>query len=118
MSAASLAPRALYEDGQLIKLYDAAYHEAQEEDEEGLVQSAAHDRRWIKVRRPTVVVGGEIVDGKPSAPNEIRGSAIRGGETREIGPGEVLTIPRGVPHWFRSVQAPFRYYVVKSVAGA
>jgi glc operon protein GlcG len=66
----------------------------------------------------SVVVGGDIVDGKPSAPNEIRGSAIRGGETREIGPGDVLTIPRGVPHWFRSVKAPFRYYVVKSVAGA
>jgi len=30
----------------------------------------------------------------------------------------VLTIPRGIPHWFRSVKAPFRYYVVKSVAGA
>jgi hypothetical protein len=28
----------------------------------------------------------------------------------------VLTIPRGVPHWFKSVDAPFRYYVIKSVA--
>jgi glc operon protein GlcG len=66
----------------------------------------------------TVIVGGELVDGKETAPNEIRGSAIRNGEAREIGPGDVLTIPRGVPHWFRSVKAPFRYYVVKSVAGA
>ena len=30
----------------------------------------------------------------------------------------VLTIPRGVPHWFKAVKTPFRYYVVKSVAGA
>jgi glc operon protein GlcG len=66
----------------------------------------------------TVIVGGELVDGKETAPNEIRGTGIRNGETREIGPGDVLTIPRGVPHWFRSVKAPFRYYVVKSVAGA
>ena len=65
-----------------------------------------------------MVVGGEIVDGKESAPNEIRGTAIEGGETHEIAPGDVLTIPRGVPHWFRSVKAPFRYYVVKSVGGA
>jgi glc operon protein GlcG len=66
----------------------------------------------------TVIVGGDIVDGTQTAPHEIRGSSIRGGDVREIGPGDVLTIPRGVPHWFRSVKAPFRYYVVKSVAGA
>jgi uncharacterized protein GlcG (DUF336 family)/mannose-6-phosphate isomerase-like protein (cupin superfamily) len=65
----------------------------------------------------TVIVGGELVDGRQSAPNEIRGSSIRGGDAREIGPGDVLAIPRGVPHWFRTVHAPFRYYVVKSVAG-
>jgi uncharacterized protein GlcG (DUF336 family)/mannose-6-phosphate isomerase-like protein (cupin superfamily) len=65
----------------------------------------------------TVVVGGEIVEAKEVAPNEIRGTSIRGGETRELGVGDVLTIPRGVPHWFRSVKTPFRYYVVKSVAG-
>ena len=65
----------------------------------------------------TVVVGGELLDGKQTAPGEIRGSGIRGGDTREIGPGDVLTIPRDVPHWFRTVHAPFRYFVVKSVAG-
>jgi uncharacterized protein GlcG (DUF336 family)/mannose-6-phosphate isomerase-like protein (cupin superfamily) len=73
---------------------------------------------YVLEGRATVVVGGEIVDARRIAPGEIRGSAIRGGEAREIGPGEVLTIPRGVPHWFRSVQAPFRYYVVKSLSGA
>jgi glc operon protein GlcG len=73
---------------------------------------------YVLEGRATVIVGGEIVDGKETAPNEIRGTAIRGGEARELGAGDVLTIPRGVPHWFRSVKAPFRYYVVKSVAGA
>jgi len=53
-------PHALYEDGQLIKLYDAAYHEAEDKEDDGLMQAAGHDRRWIKVRRPTVVVGGEM----------------------------------------------------------
>jgi uncharacterized protein GlcG (DUF336 family)/quercetin dioxygenase-like cupin family protein len=66
----------------------------------------------------TVIVGGEIVDAHETAPHEIRGSAIRGGETRELATGDVLTIPRGVPHWFKAVRTPFRYYVVKSVAGA
>lgn len=53
-------PRALTEDGQLIKLYDAAYHRADELNEKSLLKSTDHDRRWIKIRRPTVVVGGEL----------------------------------------------------------
>ena len=73
---------------------------------------------YVLEGRATVIVGGDIVDAQETAPNETRGSAITGGEAREIGPGDVLTIPRGVPHWFKSVKAPFRYYVVKSVAGA
>ncbi|MBN1909301.1 MAG: AAA family ATPase [Pirellulales bacterium] len=53
-------PRTLIEDGQLIKLYDNAYHEAVDEDHNSLIKSAEHDQRWIKIRRPTVVVGGEL----------------------------------------------------------
>jgi glc operon protein GlcG len=89
---------------------------------DGAGQAEVHatdtDIFYVLEGRATVVFGGNIVEGKQTAPNEIRGSGIEGGETREIGPGDVLTIPRGIPHWFRSVKAPFRYYVVKSVAGA
>jgi len=53
-------PHTLIEDGQLIKLYDTAYHEAVENSEESLLRAANFDRRWIKIRRPTVVVGGEL----------------------------------------------------------
>jgi glc operon protein GlcG len=82
------------------------------------LHATENDIFYVLEGRATVVVGGEIVDGKETAPNEIRGTAIRGGEAHELGAGDVLTIPRGVPHWFSSVKAPFRYYVVKSVAGA
>lgn len=53
-------PRALVEETQLIKLYDAAYHNSQEADDNSLLKSTDHDRRWIKIRRPTVIVGGEL----------------------------------------------------------
>jgi predicted ATPase with chaperone activity len=53
-------PHTLIEDGQLIKLYDAAYHVAIESRQHSLLKAASHDCRWIKVRRPTVVVGGEL----------------------------------------------------------
>jgi predicted ATPase with chaperone activity len=52
-------PQTVVEDGQLIKLYDAAYHEAIPTDDDSLIR-AEHDRRWIRIRRPTVVVGGEL----------------------------------------------------------
>jgi hypothetical protein len=53
-------PHTLVEDGQLIKLYDAAYHQAVKEDKASLMKSEEHDRRWIRISRPTVVVGGEL----------------------------------------------------------
>jgi predicted ATPase with chaperone activity len=53
-------PRTLIEDGQLIKFFDAAYHTTVDNDEHSLLKSASHDRRWIKVSRPTVIVGGEL----------------------------------------------------------
>jgi predicted ATPase with chaperone activity len=53
-------PQVIIEDNQLIKLYDAAYHQTAADDENELVKIAEYDRRWIKVRRPTVIVGGEL----------------------------------------------------------
>jgi predicted ATPase with chaperone activity len=53
-------PHVVTEDSQLIKVYDAAYHQAVRTREESLLKAAEHDRRWIRIRRPTVVVGGEL----------------------------------------------------------
>jgi glc operon protein GlcG len=61
----------------------------------------------------TLVTGGTAVDAKTTAPNEIRGAAIRDGESRRLAKGDVIVIPSGVAHWFKEVQAPFLYYVVK-----
>jgi predicted ATPase with chaperone activity len=53
-------PHAIYEDGQIIKLYDSAYHKQVPSDERSLTKSHEEDRRWLKISRPTVVVGGEL----------------------------------------------------------
>lgn len=52
-------PHAIFEDGHIIKLFDGAYHQRAGQDDETLL-SASHDRRWVRIRRPTVVVGGEL----------------------------------------------------------
>jgi len=61
----------------------------------------------------TIVTGGTMVEGHNIAADEIRGKEIAGGETRSLVPGDAMIIPNGVPHWFKEVQAPFLYYVVK-----
>src|SRR5260370_18317246 len=46
----------------------------------------------------TLVVGGELVDGKTTAPNEMRAPAIKGGAAKKIAAGAVLTVPvKGAP---------------------
>ena len=53
-------PHSIYEDGQIIKLYDAAFHEVAGEETNSILKDAGFDRRWLKIKRPTVVVGGEL----------------------------------------------------------
>lgn len=46
----------------------------------------------------TLVVGGTMVDGKTTAPNEIRGKSIDGGVRKPMAAGDVFHIPAGMPH--------------------
>ena len=53
-------PHTIFVDGQFIKFYDATYHREWEATSDSLLKSDNYDRRWIKIDRPTVVVGGEL----------------------------------------------------------
>ncbi|HUM09828.1 MAG TPA: heme-binding protein [Myxococcaceae bacterium] len=64
----------------------------------------------------TLVTGGKVPDLALTGPHELRGSRIDGGDVRTIGPGDVVVVPSGTPHWFREVKAPVLYFAVK-VAG-
>jgi mannose-6-phosphate isomerase-like protein (cupin superfamily) len=46
----------------------------------------------------TIIIGGRILDGKPTAPNEVRGASIEGGERQSLQAGDVLHIPAKTPH--------------------
>lgn len=52
----------------------------------------------VRRGRATFVVGGELVDAKTQPRKQQRGSSIRGGYRREIGPGDVIHVPKAVPH--------------------
>ncbi len=61
----------------------------------------------------TFVTGGTAVDAKEIAPNEIRGSRIEGGETRQLSKGDVIIVANSIPHWFKEVGGAFLYYTIK-----
>ena len=53
-------PQAVIEDGEIIKLYDPAYHVPVRDENHEVVRPKGADARWIRIRRPTVIVGGEL----------------------------------------------------------
>jgi hypothetical protein len=55
-------PHALDLDGQIITMYDPVTHQPIAGRDQGVsvIASATWDRRWEQVRRPVVVVGGEL----------------------------------------------------------
>ena len=64
----------------------------------------------------TFVTGGSVVSEHATAPDEIRGASIAGGDTRQLVKGDVVVVPHGTPHWFKDVNGPLLYYVVKVTA--
>jgi predicted ATPase with chaperone activity len=55
-------PFAIDVDGQVITMYDPVSHQRLGETPSAgsVISAAAHDRRWESIRRPVVVVGGEL----------------------------------------------------------
>jgi mannose-6-phosphate isomerase-like protein (cupin superfamily) len=48
----------------------------------------------------TLISGGTMADAQVTRPGLTEGSRIVGGQTRTLGPGDVILIPAGTPHWF------------------
>lgn len=103
----------------LIEVENYKVH-ASRREAAGQVEVHTHDTDVIYVLSGTAtfVTGGQIVGGRETAPEEIRGQSISGGTERRLTPGDLLVVPHGVPHWFRDVPGPFTYYVVKVRAEA
>ena len=54
-------PRSLLLDSDVVRLYDPMVHvDAPIESKKGLLASQEIDNRWVRILRPTIVVGGEL----------------------------------------------------------
>ena len=56
----TLLPVAVYVSGHIIRLYDDLIHVVVESEQPASDAGPAVDRRWMRVRRPFVFVGGEL----------------------------------------------------------
>jgi len=98
----------------MVEVGDYKIHASRREGP-GLVEVHTRDTdiAYILQGSATLVTGGTAVGLKPIGPEEFRGTDIQSGETRELKVGDVVVIPNGTPHWFKSVKGPLLYYVVK-----
>jgi hypothetical protein len=54
-------PRALIIDGEIIRLFDPMLHVLEKPSQpHGWLNNSQIDQRWLRIRRPTVVAGGEL----------------------------------------------------------
>ena len=57
-------PYAIDVDGQIITVFDPVSHEPLEDVDDAeqlsVVTTAPRDRRWVRIKRPVVIVGGEL----------------------------------------------------------
>jgi quercetin dioxygenase-like cupin family protein len=71
------------------------------------------DLFYVIEGRATQVLGGDVVGGRQTAPRQIRGSKIDGGQTYQLSKGDVMWVPAGMPHWFPEIPEPLSYLLVK-----
>lgn len=54
-------PRSINIEGEIMRLYDPLMHETAEAPRNlGLLDESTIDRRWIRIKRPTIIAGGEL----------------------------------------------------------
>lgn len=62
----------------------------------------------------TLVIGGPGAPATTTASDGFGGQAIQPGESHRISKGDVIIVPPNFPHWYRNVEAPFRYLEVQT----
>jgi mannose-6-phosphate isomerase-like protein (cupin superfamily) len=91
--------------------FKAAHREASGEAEYHATQA---DIFVVESGEATLVVGGEMVDGKTTAPNEMRAASIKGGTEKKLAAGDVVAIPAKVAHQLKlDAGKEFTYFVIK-----
>jgi mannose-6-phosphate isomerase-like protein (cupin superfamily) len=83
-------------------------------DGEAEVHDTQADIFFVQEGQATLVLGGEVADGKTIAAGEVRGPSIRNGQRFSIQAGDVVHIPSKTAHQLLlPAGSKFTYFVVK-----
>ncbi len=82
------------------RLMDSAFILYREGNSRAEIHTEQADFIFFREGEGAVIIGGKIVNGKPSGPGEIRGDSIDGGTKYPVKAGDSLYVPKGAPHQF------------------
>ena len=86
------------------------------------VSALIHDRvtetYYILQGSGTIVTGGSLGDSKPTDLTRLNAGMSQtgtriGGDSRRVGPGDIIIIPAGTPHSFSQLDGPISYLVYR-----
>lgn len=86
-----------------------------EGDGEAELHEAQADIFIVQTGEATLAVGGSILEGRTTAPGEIRGRAIQAGEKKKISAGDMVHIPAKVPHQVLVAKGEQLTYVIVKI---
>ncbi|MBZ5635765.1 MAG: hypothetical protein LAO55_21765 [Acidobacteriia bacterium] len=82
------------------RMLDSAFVAFRNGNGEAELHEKLADLLLIRSGEGTVLVGGKMIEGKPSGPDEVRGKSIEGGTRYPIAAGDILYIPANTVHQF------------------
>ena len=84
----------------------------------GLAEAHSFSHVWyVQEGSASLITGGKLVNSRDVEPTpwggkEVKGTGIEGGVPRHVSKGDVVIIPKGMPHIWTEIQGPFIYFVV------
>lgn len=97
--AAKVDPKTKIATEQLGKFGN---HSAMVAHREGSGEAELHETQAdvfvVQSGEGTLVIGGTVVNPKTTAPNEVRGTSIQGGDKKKLGAGDMVHIPAKTAH--------------------
>jgi mannose-6-phosphate isomerase-like protein (cupin superfamily) len=83
------------------RLMDSAFILYREGNSQAEIHTEQADFIFFREGEGAMLMGGKVVNGKPTGAGEIRGDAIEGGTRYPVKAGDSIYVPKGTPHQFR-----------------
>lgn len=83
-----------------------------------LIHDRVTETYYIMSGSGTIVTGGTLGNAKPTDLSRVNAGMSQtgtrqGGESRRVGPGDIIIIPAGTPHSFSQLDGPISYLVYR-----